>query len=88
MTNPTCFGRYRSPQSDAESCCDECRVEASCMATWLTAISARRAAILRQRRDCPACGDAQVQALIAGLDDTPLWRCRMCAHEWTQEVTP
>ena len=77
VTTPACFARYRSPQSDAEACCDECRVEASCMVAWKRtqpiriprfaehvdplAQIERRDRVFRMARACSACGSEQVQ---------------------------
>ena len=33
-STPHCFGVYRSPQSDAENCCNDCLVSAACYAVF------------------------------------------------------
>lgn len=33
--NPSCFGEFRSPQSDAENCCNDCAHDKECHAKWV-----------------------------------------------------
>ena len=33
---PECYGTFRSPQSDAESCCEDCQHNTACFDAWFS----------------------------------------------------